>query len=122
MLIIIKMDYLKYINSNEWKDKSKEFIIEKPACERCGSGFNLTCHHKHYRNLGCETRKDVIVLCWNCHKRYHTKQNKRVRTKDLQNNIRNIRYNNLKELQEFQNRPCIKLRNKIEHYNNTGLT
>ena len=69
------MNYKRYINSKKWLRKSKEFIALVGKCEKCGSGYNLTCHHKNYNHLGQERIWDIMVLCWNCHKKYHIRKN-----------------------------------------------
>lgn len=64
-------DYIRYMNSSSWKNKSKQYIKNAKKCQRCGFSFDLTCHHTNYDNLGNETYKDIIVLCWTCHKKFH---------------------------------------------------
>ena len=63
--------YKIYINSSSWINKSKQFIKNAKKCQRCGSFYGLGCHHKNYNNIGKETYKDIIVLCWDCHKKFH---------------------------------------------------
>lgn len=41
------------------------------TCEKCESKRFLTVHHRHYKTLGNESRKDVKILCWKCHHRLH---------------------------------------------------
>lgn len=66
------VDYYKYIQSPEWKKKSREFIkIRKNRCQKCKSIYFLGSHHKNYRCLGKERLRDIIVLCWNCHQKHH---------------------------------------------------
>lgn len=68
------MNYEKYIVSKEWKKKSSKFKSQVGfKCEKCGSNKNLTSHHITYKNLGNETKKDIKVWCWTCHKAYHNK-------------------------------------------------
>lgn len=73
-----KQFYNKYINSPEWKEKSKKWKDEvNNSCELCGSKERLEAHHvKGYdENLGHETHlgpnRDVVVLCKNCHSKLH---------------------------------------------------
>jgi len=87
------MEYHKYINSKEWKKKSKKFIEESEGCEKCGSFHKLTCHHKNYLSLGFEKKKDIMVLCWDCHKKYHRKKGKRILTKDYEKKLKKVREN-----------------------------
>lgn len=86
------VDYNKYIVSKEWKDKSKQWIIETGECQRCKSGYRLTCHHINYKNLGHERRKDIKVLCWDCHKKYHINcEGKRISIKEFEKRLQKIR-------------------------------
>ena len=73
------MNYENYINSDVWKKKSINWRNETKYCEKCGSRNKLTCHHKNYKNLGHETRNDIMVLCWGCHKLEHNKLLTRLR-------------------------------------------
>ena len=66
-----KVDYYTYIDSKEWAAKSRKFRKETGKCETCGETRNLQCHHLHYRTLGREKRKDIQVLCANCHMKVH---------------------------------------------------
>ena len=34
---------------------------------RCETNQNLECHHRHYRNLGAEPLRDLIILCHEHH-------------------------------------------------------
>jgi len=74
------MNYKEYINSYRWKEKARTWRREAGCCEECKSTRKLTCHHKDYDNLGKETRADIIVLCWSCHKKYHRRFLLRQRT------------------------------------------
>ena len=67
------VNYNEYIISDEWKQKSAIFIKSVGSCENCGRTKKLGCHHKTYKNLGKETKKDILVWCWDCHKYYHEK-------------------------------------------------
>ena len=89
----VEVKYQEYIISEEWKAKSKKWIMESNGCERCGSFTYLTCHHKHYRTLGFERRFDVKILCWNCHKKHHQLKGERVYTKPFEERLYNIRQN-----------------------------
>ncbi len=73
------MDYYKYIVSKRWKSKSYKFMSNVGfKCEECGSSNNLTCHHLTYKNLGNETKRDICVLCWNCHKERHKRHHNKI--------------------------------------------
>ena len=65
------VNYYDYIQSELWKNKSREFIRNAGCCKKCGSKDDLECHHLNYDCLGKETEKDIIVLCKECHKFVH---------------------------------------------------
>ena len=62
-----RVDYAEYIQSQEWKDKSKEFVEKAGECKICGTTKRLSSHHNNYSCLGEETFADIDILCWNCH-------------------------------------------------------
>ena len=66
------MDYMEYIRSPEWREKSRRFIERADyRCQRCSASgeYNiLQVHHRHYETLGYEMSSDVEVLCIGCHK------------------------------------------------------
>ena len=64
-----KEEYLDYIQSEEWKDKSREFVKCAGKCEVCGSRDYLESHHLTYKNIGEETGEDIEVLCNSCHQK-----------------------------------------------------
>lgn len=64
----INAKYKEYLNSEEWKEKRKEFIeLANKECEECGSTKNLQVHHLNYDNIYHESEEDVEVLCDDCH-------------------------------------------------------
>ena len=72
------MNYFNYINSKEWKEKSKLFAAKN--CEFCHSIQFLQTHHRNYETLGKELPEDLITLCGNCHKNIHfTYQNGKIK-------------------------------------------
>lgn len=62
-----KIDYLSYINSGKWRNKSKRIRKKRGACEHCGSIHRLQVHHLTYERLGNELPSDLLVLCRDCH-------------------------------------------------------
>lgn len=65
----MSQEYNEYIKSLDWKRKRTGFIARAGyACQDCGAeDVTLQVHHLHYDTLGCETEKDVRVLCLICH-------------------------------------------------------
>ena len=68
--------YWDYIESIDWAMKRAGFLEGVTECEKCGKKKRLTVHHKNYKNLYKEERKDVSILCWKCHKGLHRKKKK----------------------------------------------
>jgi len=65
-----KTNYNIYINSPQWKNKSKAIRAEN-NCVLCG-GIAENVHHNNYRNVGNEYENDLAPLCRNCHLMFHT--------------------------------------------------
>lgn len=74
--------YRWYMKSSLWKARRAVWYwFSDRRCEKCrrkmvlhpkGMRYRLgaetvTVHHKHYRSLGHERRRDVELLCWPCH-------------------------------------------------------
>jgi hypothetical protein len=68
------MNYYEYIKSPEWKNK-REWALKFAdyKCQVCRSVKNLNVHHSTYQNLGEEKPGDIIVLCKDCHEKFHNK-------------------------------------------------
>jgi 5-methylcytosine-specific restriction endonuclease McrA len=65
-------DYKDYLNSPEWAVVRRiAMAFFKHKCQLCGSVDGLQVHHKDYSHRGYETLEDVVVLCAECHKKYH---------------------------------------------------
>jgi len=61
----------KYLNSNDWKQRKEKLIKnEKKFCFCCQS-YGSDIHHCNYSNLKKEKRKDIVILCRECHIRIH---------------------------------------------------
>lgn len=67
------LPYREYLNSDHWK--TRRLIHLKSAlfrCQVCNAGnTTLDVHHRTYERLGCESYKDLIVLCRSCHTTFH---------------------------------------------------
>ena len=61
-------NYQAYINSEHWQTKRK--TVEQ-KCFVCGDTIRLDIHHKSYKRLGNEKKKDLIALCRTCHTAVH---------------------------------------------------
>lgn len=69
-----KIEYKEYLNSEHWK-KIRVKALERAGnrCQLCSSKNNLNVHHNTYVNRGHEDLKDLVVLCKECHAKFHDK-------------------------------------------------
>ena len=81
---ILAMDYRDFLNTPYW-DGVRNYKLKKSKyrCQLCGNKGVLNVHHKTYENHGREHIKsvadsDLIVLCKDCHKKFHDKLNNKV--------------------------------------------
>lgn len=73
-ILISKLkDYKDYLKTYDWNETRK--IVLKEAnykCQLCGAkNVKLNVHHNTYENIGHEYREDLVVLCDDCHKKFH---------------------------------------------------
>ena len=74
------LDYTKYIESEEWKEKREDrIILDGYKCRMCGSAKNLVVHHITYENAPNEDMFDLVTLCKACHNELHKYDNMRKR-------------------------------------------
>lgn len=67
-------NYSDYIRSSSWKTKSNAAKVRAGRrCQLCNSTKFLQTHHRTYERLGKEDPGDLIVLCDDCHKKFHGK-------------------------------------------------
>jgi hypothetical protein len=76
ILQLRNMPYEQYLQTEHWQHFRLEALkAAQYRCQLCnGNDRQLDVHHRDYKNLGCETFNDVIVLCNPCHKTFHGKQ------------------------------------------------
>lgn len=69
------INHEKYIKSEEWDIKRKDKLKEANyKCQLCSNkDTELHVHHNNYDNLGDENMDDLIVLCKECHSKFHDK-------------------------------------------------
>jgi len=74
------MDYPEFLETKYWKVISRYVKYRQDyKCQLCGSKDNLNVHHKNYDIRGEEYhywKEDLIVLCKNCHAKFHDKMEK----------------------------------------------
>jgi 5-methylcytosine-specific restriction endonuclease McrA len=73
--------YLVYLKSDAWKKKRLEALAYYgESCGKCGTAEKqLHVHHKTYKRLFDEPLEDLQVLCDTCHRRVHSKPERRSR-------------------------------------------
>jgi len=71
-----KTVYRQYIDSAEWQERRREFLVKFNVCARCemprwlaeiAYDQDLNVHHKSYANVGNEDWDDLEPLCRRCH-------------------------------------------------------
>lgn len=83
---IQKLKYNDFLNTLYWEGISLYTkYLSKFRCQLCASKDNLRTHHKTYDRHGYEhnlnvLKEDLIVLCDNCHQKFHDKQHIDVQT------------------------------------------
>lgn len=88
-----KIDYNKYIETDEWHERSEQRkILDGYKCVICKSDKNLDVHHITYDRKGHEDiRHDLVTLCHDCHMKLHEEIkyaeeiNKKIRETDKEN-------------------------------------
>lgn len=69
-----KLEYKEYLESDHWQDiRSKALERADNKCQLCSSKINLNVHHNTYKNRGNENLTDLVVLCRECHAKFHNK-------------------------------------------------
>lgn len=72
--ILKTMPYQEYLQTEHWRNKRKSALKRaKYKCQLCNNKENLQVHHNTYENRGNEKDEDLIVLCEDCHKKFHDK-------------------------------------------------
>ena len=65
--------HAQYLQSPEWQKKRKQKLKEAGSrCQLCNAGnAELHVHHRTYENIGNEKLSDLVVLCKECHRKFH---------------------------------------------------
>lgn len=68
------MPYREYLQTDEWQE-TRMRMLKKAGfrCQLCNKQGNLNVHHRTYERRGYEDPKDLIVLCADCHAKFHDK-------------------------------------------------
>ena len=70
------LSYPEYLQSEHWQFvRTIALEIAGNHCQLCGSSYCLNVHHRTYEHKGEEYNAmgDLIVLCQNCHAKFHDK-------------------------------------------------
>ena len=72
-IISSEIDYKCYLGTAVWDEKRKEKLKEAEyKCQLCSKkDIKLHVHHNTYERIGNEDMNDLIVLCEDCHKKFH---------------------------------------------------
>src|SRR3990167_6835851 len=72
MAIRHSMPYSRYLSTLHWlRTRNHAKNRAKHKCALCASVDSLEVHHNTYDNRGYENESDGIVLCGNCHGKFH---------------------------------------------------
>ena len=80
-----KDEYSKLLLDPRWKAKRAEIIARDKDCQLCMGTTRLHVHHKQYlpnRSPWEYENSYLIVLCENCHRKFHKKATFKKPTKD----------------------------------------
>ena len=78
------IDYQAYMGSEEWRKRADRVLIFwKNACAICSTTKCLHVHHRTYERLGDELLTDLLPLCENCHKLFHEKLGRSMKTQSI---------------------------------------
>lgn len=76
------LEYIAYINSEDWERKKRERMeLDDYRCVCCGRHIahckTMQVHHISYQRLGHEdARTDLCTVCGSCHKKLHNYYNR----------------------------------------------
>jgi len=67
------MTYSDYLQTPEWRERRAVAVDwARGACQLCNSEKKpLHVHHRTYDRLGAELPADLVVLCKDCHEKFH---------------------------------------------------
>ena len=66
-----RLPWAEYLKSEHWRDRRDQAVREvRCKCEDCGvEGVKFYVSHRNYRNIGCEKKCDLRVLCGDCQRK-----------------------------------------------------
>jgi len=66
------LPYSEYLKSHHW-GAVKARIKRRKTCQLCNSKEGLHVHHRTYERRGEELDEDLVLLCAECHRKFHNK-------------------------------------------------
>ena len=80
-----KSKYQEYLQTLEWKSLAKaKRISANNKCQLCNNGNDeLHVHHRTYDNVYHEELDDLIVLCKQCHSKFHEKEQQNATNQEM---------------------------------------
>ena len=74
LLRLKRIPYREYLGTEHWQ-RVRESALKRSwyRCQLCNSDGLLDVHHRTYERRGEERASDVIVLCRQCHSKFHDK-------------------------------------------------
>jgi hypothetical protein len=71
-LTIKRIPYSEYLKTQHWQSKRREALtFWRHKCCLCSGTEYLNVHHNCYDRLWDERFTDLVVLCHDCHSKYH---------------------------------------------------
>ena len=70
------VNYESYLQSEQWR-AIRDRVVTRAAglCEGCGTARGVDVHHTTYAHLGYEFLFELLLLCRECHRRWHATKN-----------------------------------------------
>jgi len=59
--------YKEYLATEHWRLLRKRYVHVGKVCGICKCDGQMNLHHRTYKHLGQEHKRDVILLCSECH-------------------------------------------------------
>jgi hypothetical protein len=67
-----EMPYAEYLRSPEWLARRERHLeAAGHRCQLCNAISTLHLHHRTYERRGFESSVDLVVLCAECHRKFH---------------------------------------------------
>lgn len=67
------LPYTQYLQTDHWQNLRKQMHEWADGrCQICNREGRLNVHHRTYKRRGQERLADLLLLCEDCHERFHT--------------------------------------------------